>query len=100
MDSNTQTIISCERLILLESDFKELRDFSALLYHWGLYEQSLQYLELLDEDAVEILIRRLGLISMEEDSACPQEAWNMWVSVLATLAELRNSDTGIPMSSV
>ncbi|KDO47681.1 hypothetical protein CISIN_1g0178741mg, partial [Citrus sinensis] len=35
----------CERLILLESDAKELRDYSILLYHCGLYEQSLQYLK-------------------------------------------------------
>ncbi|KAH9697971.1 transglut core2 domain-containing protein [Citrus sinensis] len=38
-------LAACERLILLESDAKELRDYSILLYHCGLYEQSLQYLK-------------------------------------------------------
>lgn len=37
---------ACERLILLETDSKELRDYSVLLYHAGFYEESLQYLKL------------------------------------------------------
>jgi len=35
---------ACERLILLKNDANELRDYSILLYHCGLYEQSLEYL--------------------------------------------------------
>ncbi|KAJ6341069.1 hypothetical protein OIU78_009277 [Salix suchowensis] len=79
-----RALSACERLILLESDPKELRDYSVLLYHCGFYEQSLQYLKLykekgsslqkqasnklssLEEDAVEKLMIRLDLISMEE----------------------------------
>lgn len=36
---------ACERLILLKNDANELRDYSILLYHCGLYEQSLEYLK-------------------------------------------------------
>ena len=36
---------ACERLILLKNDANEFRDYSILLYHCGLYEQSLQYLK-------------------------------------------------------
>lgn len=51
----TVTIVAaCERLILLETDVKELRDYSILLYHCGLYEQSLQYLKLYQEAKVQI----------------------------------------------
>ncbi|XP_012068658.1 uncharacterized protein LOC105631226 isoform X2 [Jatropha curcas] len=76
---------ACERLILLRSNPKELRDYSILLYHCGFYEQSRQYLKLyqekknfslqkqisseydnLEEDAVEKLMVRLCLISMEK----------------------------------
>lgn len=104
-------VTASERLILLDTDAKELRDYSILLYHCGFYEQSLQYLKLyqeakalfsicditsvftfeltnrilfkqlqdsslqkqlsdslsiLEEDAVEKLMIRLNLISMEE----------------------------------
>uniref|UniRef100_A0A6N2JYG2 Uncharacterized protein n=1 Tax=Salix viminalis TaxID=40686 RepID=A0A6N2JYG2_SALVM len=81
---------ACERLILLGFDPKELRDYSVLLYHCGLYEQSLQYLKLyqdrkgssllkqasnelsiLEDDAVEKLMMRLNLISMEEGWSKP-----------------------------
>ncbi|XVF82319.1 hypothetical protein PTKIN_Ptkin16aG0037000 [Pterospermum kingtungense] len=76
---------ACERLILLKTDPKEMRDYSILLYHCGLYEQAQQYLKLyqetkssssqsrstnpvsiLEADAVEKLIVRLNLIAMEE----------------------------------
>lgn len=40
---------ACERLILLETDPKELRDYSILLYHCGLYEDALKYLNLYQE---------------------------------------------------
>ncbi|XVE68329.1 hypothetical protein DITRI_Ditri09bG0058900 [Diplodiscus trichospermus] len=78
---------ACERLILLKTDPKEMRDYSILLYHCGLYELARKYLNLyqdtksstsqsqspnlvsiLEEDAVEKLFVRLNLISMEEAS--------------------------------
>ncbi|XP_073311594.1 uncharacterized protein [Primulina huaijiensis] len=81
-----RALAACERLILLQIDRKELRDYAALLYHCGFYVESLQYLKLyqdkkesptfdlksrlasnLEEDeAVEKLIIRLNLILMEE----------------------------------
>ncbi|XP_073027307.1 uncharacterized protein [Primulina eburnea] len=81
-----RALSACERLILLQIDPKELRDYAALLYHCGFYVESLQYLKLyqdkkesptfdlksrlasnLEEDeAVEKLIIRLNLILMEE----------------------------------
>ncbi|KAA8537329.1 hypothetical protein F0562_026984 [Nyssa sinensis] len=80
-----RALSACERLILLETDLKELRDYSVLLYHCGFYEESLQYLKLyqdlknssipnlssdsfsvLEEDAVEKLMIRLNLILTEE----------------------------------
>ncbi|KAF9688780.1 hypothetical protein SADUNF_Sadunf01G0023700 [Salix dunnii] len=89
-----RALSACERLILLESDPKELRDYSVLLYHCGFYEQSLQYLKLyqekgsslqkqasnklssLEEDAVEKLMIRLNLISMEEGWIKPSHVRN------------------------
>ncbi|KAJ9685353.1 hypothetical protein PVL29_017398 [Vitis rotundifolia] len=84
-----RALSACERLILLETDLTELRDYSILLYHCGFYEQSLQYLKLyqdlessstekqlsnspsnLEEDAVEKLMVRLNLILMEEGWSC------------------------------
>ena len=35
---------ACERLILLDHDPRELRDYAALLYHCAHYEECLQYL--------------------------------------------------------
>lgn len=80
-----RALAACERLILLEIDAKELRDYSILLYHCGLYEQSLQYLKFyqdstnsslqkhpsnsvssLEDDAVEKLMICLNLILMEQ----------------------------------
>ncbi|CAK9145442.1 unnamed protein product [Ilex paraguariensis] len=79
---------ACERLILLETDPKELRDYSILLYHCGFYEESQKYLELyqetkkqssdsvgdLQEDAVEKLMTRLNLILMEDGWSRPSSA--------------------------
>ncbi|KAL3599616.1 hypothetical protein D5086_007534 [Populus alba] len=84
---------ACERLVLLEFDPKELRDYSVLLYHCGLYEQSLHYLKLyqdrkgsslqkqasnelssLEDDAEEKLMMRLNLISMEEGWSKPSHS--------------------------
>ncbi|KAA3481361.1 Transglut_core2 domain-containing protein [Gossypium australe] len=80
-----RALSACERLILLRTDPKEMRDYSILLYHCGLYEQALKFLKLyqdmkssstqnpstdpvsnLEEDAVKKLIVRLNLIAMEE----------------------------------
>lgn len=38
-------VTACERLILLEHDPKELRDYAVLLYHCGYYEEALQFLK-------------------------------------------------------
>nr|CAB3476859.1 unnamed protein product [Digitaria exilis] len=35
---------TCERLILLQHDPHDLRDYAALLYHCGYYEECLHYL--------------------------------------------------------
>lgn len=80
-----RALSACERLIILEADSTELRDYGVLLYHCGFYKESLQYLKLyqdtekstivkqvpdpvtkLEEDAVEKLIIRLDLILMED----------------------------------
>ncbi|PQQ10991.1 uncharacterized protein Pyn_08078 [Prunus yedoensis var. nudiflora] len=90
-----RALSACERLILLEADPKELRDYSILLYHCGFYEQSLEYLKLyqdtksrplrrqpsdslaiLEEDAVEKLMIRLNLILMEDGWSRPSYARN------------------------
>uniref|UniRef100_A0A9I9CKR6 Protein SirB1 N-terminal domain-containing protein n=1 Tax=Cucumis melo TaxID=3656 RepID=A0A9I9CKR6_CUCME len=79
--------ITCERLILLDVDSKELRDYSILLYHCGFYEQSLEYLKLYqetkgsssltsklssqEEEAVDNLMKRLALIMMEDGWSRP-----------------------------
>ncbi|CAN1316258.1 hypothetical protein LINPERPRIM_LOCUS30008 [Linum perenne] len=91
-----RTSRSCERLILLGSDPKDLRDYSILLYHCGLYDQSRQYLKLfkdtngspqknessssemsrMEDDAVEKLSMRLDLISMEVGWSEPSHVRN------------------------
>ncbi|WCJ39122.1 hypothetical protein M5689_020138 [Euphorbia peplus] len=91
-----RALSACERLILLGSDPKELRDYSILLYHCGFYDQSLKYLKLykeregtlsleksssnklsnLEADAVEKLMTRLNLISMEEGWSEPSHSRN------------------------
>ncbi|XP_065868001.1 uncharacterized protein [Euphorbia lathyris] len=91
-----RALSACERLILLGSDPKELRDYSILLYHCGFYDQSLQYLKLykereefsslekpssnklsnLEADAVEKLMTRLNLILMEEGWSEPSHSRN------------------------
>ncbi|GAB4827770.1 hypothetical protein Ancab_034656 [Ancistrocladus abbreviatus] len=86
-----RALSACERLILLETDIKELRDYAILLYHCGFYKESLQYLKLYqelkrqqqnqesmsfikaEEDAVEKLIVRLNLILMEEGWRGPSQ---------------------------
>ncbi|OVA18497.1 hypothetical protein BVC80_1831g15 [Macleaya cordata] len=85
-----RALSACERLILLDHDIDELRDYSILLYHSGFYEESLHYLKLyqssreslsqesliqketsdalrdLETVAVEKLMIRLNLILMDE----------------------------------
>uniref|UniRef100_A0A2N9FWA0 Reverse transcriptase domain-containing protein n=1 Tax=Fagus sylvatica TaxID=28930 RepID=A0A2N9FWA0_FAGSY len=99
--------VACERLILLDTDAKELRDYSILLYHCGFYEQSLQYLKLyqdtkgsslksklsdslssLEEDAVEKLIIRLNLILMEEGWSRPSYVKKLYCSRIPGVAML------------
>ena len=48
-------LTACERLILLGSDLRELRDYSVLLYHCGFYEESLEYLKLYQDSMVNFL---------------------------------------------
>ncbi|XP_015876224.3 uncharacterized protein LOC107412908 [Ziziphus jujuba] len=90
-----RALSACERLILLNTDAKELRDYSILLYLCGFYEESLEFLKKyqdlknssvqnqsvdsissLEEDAVEKLMIRLKLISMEEGWSKPSFARN------------------------
>ncbi|XP_042512984.1 uncharacterized protein LOC122087917 isoform X4 [Macadamia integrifolia] len=48
---------ACERLILLNVDFTELRDYSILLHHCGLYKESRKYLRriIVDKSILTIL---------------------------------------------
>ncbi|XP_074280590.1 uncharacterized protein LOC141605629 [Silene latifolia] len=75
-----RALSACERLILLEADFDELRDYAILLYHCSYYEEALQYLQFykeikktrnplnnrVEDEIVEKLVVRLNLILMEE----------------------------------
>ncbi|KAG8638138.1 hypothetical protein MANES_15G192920v8 [Manihot esculenta] len=80
-------LAACERLVLLESDPKELRDYSILLYHCGFYEEAQKCLEMyqktkslslqkqpsckyniLEEDAVEKL--KIGIFSLLQACKC------------------------------
>ncbi|KAK1277378.1 hypothetical protein QJS04_geneDACA016601 [Acorus gramineus] len=47
-----RALAACEHLILLDSDPRELRDYSVLLYHLGYYGESLQYLNLYQNSKV------------------------------------------------
>ncbi|KAK3038961.1 hypothetical protein RJ639_027446 [Escallonia herrerae] len=90
-----RALSACERLIILETDLNELRDYGALLYHCGFYEESLQYLKIyqdaaksslqeqpsssfrdLKKNAVEKLMTRLNLIMMEEGWTRPSNVGN------------------------
>ncbi|XP_016709247.1 uncharacterized protein [Gossypium hirsutum] len=85
-----RALSACERFILLRTNPKEMRDYSILLYHCGLYEQALKFLKLYqdmksssaqnpstdpvsnpEEDAVKKLIVRLNFIAMEEGWTWP-----------------------------
>lgn len=52
-------VTACERLILLNIDTKELRDYSILLYLCGFYEESLEFLKLYQDTKV-------GFLSLHE----------------------------------
>ncbi|KAM7267249.1 hypothetical protein ACFE04_009415 [Oxalis oulophora] len=60
-----RALSACERLVLLGTHPKELRDYSILLYHCGLYEQSLHNLKLYQETKKQ---SDDGIIDMEEDA--------------------------------
>lgn len=47
---------ACERLILLRTDPKEMRDYSILLYHCGLYKQALEFLKLYQDMKVSFMV--------------------------------------------
>lgn len=83
-----RALSACERLIFLQTDPKELRDYGALLYHCGFYKEALQYLTLYqdrkkesfgsidnveEEEAREKLMIRLNLILMEEGWSLPPD---------------------------
>ncbi|XP_066306111.1 uncharacterized protein [Miscanthus floridulus] len=77
-----RALAACERLILLHHDPHELRDYAALLYHCGYYEDCLHYLslyqtakagqspmnrlEILEDEAVNTLKARATLILAED----------------------------------
>ncbi|XP_048233828.1 uncharacterized protein LOC8270878 isoform X2 [Ricinus communis] len=88
-----RALAACERLILLESDPKEFRDYSILLYHCGFYEESWKFLKLYEdikssslekqssnkysnpeEDAAEKLMSRLNFILMEKSWSKPSNS--------------------------
>lgn len=95
-----RAMAACERLVLLGVDAKELRDYSILLYHCGLYEQSFEYLKLYcmskntsptsvssynpfevqEDNAVEKFMARLKLILMEEGWSRPSIGKYQWGS--------------------
>lgn len=83
-----RALSACERLIILQTDPKELRDYGALLYHCGFYKEALQYLTVYqdgqkeslglidnveEEEALEKLKIRLNLILMEEGWSPPTD---------------------------
>ncbi|KAL2898212.1 Uncharacterized protein RDABS01_039994 [Bienertia sinuspersici] len=77
-----RALSACERLILLESNAEELRDYAVLLYHCTYYEEALQYLKhkvslnnSAEDEAVEKLIVRLNLIMMEEGWKRPSKSF-------------------------
>ncbi|KAK1316764.1 hypothetical protein QJS10_CPA05g00793 [Acorus calamus] len=97
-----RALAACERLILLDSDPRELRDYSVLLYHLGYYRESLQYLNLyqnsksfslqkestsisiekMEEEALDQLIIRLNLLLTEESWGEPNAGRKNWVTIL------------------
>ncbi|KAM3282571.1 putative protein isoform X1 [Capsicum chacoense] len=88
-----RALAACERLILLQTDPRELRDYGVLLYHCGFYKEALHYFTLYqdekncvmqkesfglidnveEEEAMEKLMIRLNLILMEEGWSLPPD---------------------------
>ncbi|KAK8929030.1 hypothetical protein KSP39_PZI017559 [Platanthera zijinensis] len=74
-----RALAACERLIILGTGLEEIRDYAALLYHCGRYEECFEYLNLYqnsrmpepdgrdqyEEDAVKQLAARVNLILSE-----------------------------------
>ncbi|KAJ4730937.1 transglutaminase family protein [Rhynchospora pubera] len=91
-----RALAACERLILLHGDNEEVRDYAALLYHCGYYEDCLKHLTLfeasqeredktnpinkLEDDAVNILKARVNLIMAEEGWNKPSATTSYWSS--------------------
>ncbi|TVU05197.1 hypothetical protein EJB05_48351, partial [Eragrostis curvula] len=91
-----RALAACERLILLNHDPHELRDYAALLYHRGYYEDCLEYLiayqtamagnrspisnslEILEEEAVNTLRARVSLILAEDGWSNRRSAASYW----------------------
>ncbi|KAF3664879.1 putative phosphatidylinositol 4-phosphate 5-kinase 6-like [Capsicum annuum] len=92
-------LAACERLILLQTDPRELRDYGVLLYHCGFYKEALHYFTLYqdekncvmqkesfglidnveEEEAMEKLMIRLNLILMEEDALASQAVLKAYI---------------------
>ncbi|CAL4957265.1 unnamed protein product [Urochloa decumbens] len=89
-----RALAACERLILLQHDPRELRDYAALLYHCGYYEECLHYLssyqtamvgqsprnrlEILEDEAVNTLRARITLILAEDGWSNRRPAASYW----------------------
>jgi hypothetical protein len=89
-----RALAACERLILLQHDPHELRDYAALLYHCGYYEECLHYLssyqtamagqslsnrlEILEDEAVDTLRARVTLILAEDGWSSRRPAASYW----------------------
>ncbi|KAG2596778.1 uncharacterized protein LOC120706504 isoform X2 [Panicum virgatum] len=89
-----RALAACERLILLQHDPHELRDYAALLYHCGYYEECLQYLssyqtalagqsssnrlEILEDEAMNTLRARVTLILAEDGWSSHRPAASYW----------------------
>lgn len=90
-----RALSATERLILLNHDSDELRDYSVLLYHCGFYKESLDYLSLyenltaspaqrrstsklkmMEDEAVQKLKTRLKLILMDDSQSEPSNFKN------------------------
>ncbi|KAG1371117.1 hypothetical protein COCNU_16G002110 [Cocos nucifera] len=104
-----RALAACERLVFLDVDFRELRDYAILLYHCGFYEECLDCLksyetakscsprrkfrsnpiEELEEDAVENLKARLNLILGEE-------GWNKFKIDIKTEQQEANYRSSLP----
>ncbi|XP_020585835.1 uncharacterized protein LOC110028357 [Phalaenopsis equestris] len=88
-----RALAACERLIILDTEPKDLRDYAVLLYHCGQYEDCSDYLKLyqnaqisaaqirdvFEEDTVKKLAARVNLILAEKGwnkQTIHQSFWN------------------------